>query len=49
MDRVVKNKNGEKKLTIFSGHDTNVAPMLSFYNLSSPECVKKKYKNETVT
>jgi len=36
-------------LTIYSGHDTNVAPMLTFLNLTSHECVRKKYKNQTFT
>lgn len=38
-----------RKLTVFSGHDTNVAPMLSFLNLSDAECVQRKYRNQTVT
>jgi hypothetical protein len=47
MEKVINGKLDQKKLTIFSGHDSNVAPILSFLNLSSSECVKKKYKNQT--
>lgn len=37
-----------KKLTIYSGHDTNVAPMLTFLNLTTADCVMKKFRNQTV-
>ena len=49
MSRVISGTYDDKKLTIFSGHDTNVAPMLTFLNLTTPECVKRKFKNQTVT
>ncbi len=49
MNRVINGTYDDKKLTIFSGHDTNVAPMLTFLNLTTPECVKRKFKNQTVT
>lgn len=39
MQQIIGGKYGDKKLTVFSGHDTNVAPMLSFLNLSDAECV----------
>jgi len=48
MEKVIAGKYDDKKLTIYSGHDTNVAPMLSFFNLSSADCVRRKYKNQTV-
>jgi hypothetical protein len=38
-----------KKLTVLSAHDTNVAPTLAFLNLSSADCVQRKYRNETVS
>ena len=36
-------------MTIYSGHDTNVAPMLTFMNLSSADCLRRKWRNETVS
>ena len=36
-------------MTLISAHDSNVAPMLSFFNLSSAECVKKRFKNESIS
>lgn len=36
MDNVVKNGNKEiKKYSIYSGHDTNVVPLILFFNLTS--------------
>jgi hypothetical protein len=49
MDRVSKGQNSVKKMSIFSGHDTNVVPLMAFFNLTSGECLKKKYQNKTVT
>ena len=37
-----------KKYSVFSGHDTNVMPLLNFFNLTTPECIQKTWKNETV-
>jgi len=48
MDRVVRGEYGQKKLTVFSGHDDNIAPILTFLNLTSAHCVQEKYRNETV-
>lgn len=48
MEKAIAGKLDGKKISIYSGHDTNVAPMLTFLNLTSAECVKRKYKNETV-
>ena len=45
MEKLIEGKLGQRKLTVYSGHDTDVAPMLSFLNLSSAECVQKKYRN----
>ncbi len=41
-------KEVNKKLSIYSGHDTNVAPMLTFLNITNADCVMKKYRNQTV-
>lgn len=35
MAMVIDNKYGNKKLTVYSAHDTNVAPMLTFLNLTT--------------
>lgn len=35
MDMVISGKYGRKKLTVYSAHDTNVAPMLTFLNLTT--------------
>jgi hypothetical protein len=48
MEKVLSGKYDNKKMSIYSGHDTNVAPMLTFLNLSSADCVRRKYRNETV-
>jgi len=36
-------------MSLFSGHDTNIVPLLTFFNLTSGDCLKKKYQNKTVT
>ena len=48
MDLIVKGKEKEKKLTVFSGHDDNVAPILTFLNLTSANCIQRKFKNQTL-
>lgn len=48
MERVIAGKYDNKKLTVYSGHDTNVAPLLTFMNLTTADCVRRKYRNETV-
>lgn len=48
MEKAIAGKLDGKKISIYSGHDTNVAPMLTFLNLTTAECVKRKFKNETV-
>jgi hypothetical protein len=40
MKKVIKGEYGQKKLTVYSGHDTNVAPVLTALNLTSAECLK---------
>ena len=49
LERVIEGKTGNLKMTVISGHDANVAPVLTFLNLTSAECVQKKFKNQTVT
>lgn len=49
MEQIVAGKGDNKKLAVYSGHDTNVAPMLTFLNLTTADCVRRKYRNETVT
>ena len=49
MEKVIQGKNGNIKLTAVSGHDANLAPVLTFLNLTSAECVQKKFKNHTVS
>jgi hypothetical protein len=45
MKRVVQGQYENKKITVFSGHDDNVAPILTFLNLTSAKCVQRKYRN----
>lgn len=46
MQHRVNNGDKEvKKLSIYSGHDTNVVPLLNFFNLTSPECITRKWRN----
>lgn len=35
MDMVIEGKLGRKKLTVYSAHDSNVAPILTFLNLTT--------------
>ena len=49
MDMVIAGNYRDKKLTVYSGHDTNLAPMLSVLNLTTADCVQKRYRNQTVT
>ena len=44
-NRVAKGKDEVKKYSVYSGHDTTIMPMLMFFNLTSPECLTKKWKN----
>ena len=49
MERAIQGKLDTKKLTIVSGHDVNVVPLMVFFNLTSSDCLKKKFNNQTVT
>lgn len=48
MENLIKGNLATKKLSAYSAHDSNVVPLLVFFNLTSSECLKKQYKNETV-
>lgn len=43
-DGAVAQKSG--KLTVFSGHDTNISPTLSFLELSSYQCIEDAWQGE---
>lgn len=47
MENVIKGNYGVKKLSAYSAHDSNVVPLLVYFNLTSSECLKKQWKNET--
>lgn len=48
MNNVIKNGVKEvKRLSIYSGHDTNIVALMSYLNLTSAECVMKKWRNES--
>jgi hypothetical protein len=32
-------------MSAYSVHDSNIVPLLTYYNLTSSECLKKHYKN----
>ena len=49
MEQVVEGKSGRRKMSIISGHDSNVLPILTFLNLTNADCVQKKFRNQTVT
>ncbi len=36
-------------MRIFSRHDSDIVPLLTFLNLTTPACLKKVFRNETVT
>lgn len=38
-DYKLAHPKSQKKWTMFSGHDTNVAPTITFLNLSSASCI----------
>ena len=49
MQLKISNKLGPKKYTSIAIHDLNMIPLLTFYNLTSGECLRKQFKNQTVT
>jgi hypothetical protein len=44
IDNKLKNISSRQKLSLFSGHDTNVSPTLTFLNISSFECIESRWK-----
>lgn len=46
-DAKIASPNSVKKWSMFSGHDTNVAPTLWFLNLTTAQCIEDKYHNST--
>lgn len=44
-----KSSLGMRKISIYSRHDSDLVPLLVFLNLTTPECIKKVYKNQTFT
>ena len=49
MDNMIKKGKDEvKKYSIFSTHSSNITPLLLFFNLTSADCLEKKWKNQTV-
>ncbi len=43
------NGTNTKKWSMFSGHDTNVAPTLTFLNLTTGRCIEDKWTNSSKT
>lgn len=35
-------------MSAYSVHDANIVPLMLFLNLTSTECMKREFKNETV-
>ncbi len=48
MEKVIQQKLNAKKLSVYSGHDVNVVPLMVFYNLTSSDCLKKLWMGQTV-
>lgn len=46
-DAKLQNLTSIKKWSMFSGHDTNVAPTLWFLNLTTAECIEDKFRNSS--
>ena len=49
MQQKIAGKLDNKKYSSYSVHDLNVIPLLTYYNLTSSDCLKKMYKNQTLT
>ncbi len=45
MEKVIKGNLDNKKLSVLSAHDSNVVPLLVYFNLTSAECLKRQWKN----
>ena len=50
MENVIKQSgNAKKKFSVYSAHGANIMALLDFFNLTSPDCLERKWKNQTVT
>jgi len=38
-----------KKFSSISVQDTNIIPLLTFYNITSSDCLHRQFKNQTYT
>ncbi len=45
MKKLIKGELGNKKLSLLSAHDGNLVPLLIFFNMTSSDCLEKKWKN----
>jgi hypothetical protein len=43
------NKQSPKKMTLIFCHQSNIIPLLTQLQLTSPECLTQQWKNQTVT
>ena len=48
MDNIIEGKDEVRKFSVYMGHDSNIVPLLMFFELTSPECIEMKWKNQTV-
>ncbi len=48
MENLIKGNLGVKKLSAYSVHDSNIVPLLVYFNLTTAECLKKQFNSETV-
>lgn len=48
-DYKLSHPNSTKKWTMLSGHDTNVAPTLTFLNLTNFQCIEDKYEKKDLS
>jgi hypothetical protein len=44
-DAKLLDSSSDRKLTILSGHDTNIVPVLVYLNISSSSCIEDKWRN----
>jgi hypothetical protein len=49
MQMKIAGKLNDKKYSSYSVHDLNVIPLLTYYNLTTSDCLRKMYKNQTMT
>lgn len=47
-DYKLSHPNSHKKWTMFSGHDTNVAPTTTFLNITNATCIEDKWEKKDV-